>query len=458
MKQRAWLVLCAALALGVGACDTESDGVGDGDGGNGDKDGGECTGLACFQVECPAGSAAPTTTLTGTVYAPNGTLPLYNVTVFVPNGTPSAFPEGVGCDRCDSVLSGDPLVRTVSDAAGNFTLENVPATDNVPLVIQVGKWRRQITIPNVPACESTALAGTETSLPRNKSQGDIPQMALTTGERDALECLLRKIGLDDSEFTAEGGDGRVHLYAGHGGTSSFAAGGNFTGATAFWSSLDNLKKYDVVFMSCEGGQFPDEKPAAALQAMFDYSDLGGRVFASHWHNYWLQAGPDPWDQTVTLEFLDDLNDIEADIDQTFETGQALAEWLQNVDGSSPFGKIAITAAQHTVTAVNPAYAYKWIYKDVTANDKPSVQYLSFTTPLTVAEDQRCGKVVYSDIHVSSGDQSATNLPFPDGCTSTGLTQQEKTLAFAIFDLSSCIGPVVGKPAPGGGASVQSCSR
>ena len=48
---------------------------------------------------------------------------------------------------------------------------------------------------------------------------------MTTGAADALECLIRRIGIADSEFTTDGGAGRVHLYAGGGGTNSFMAGG-----------------------------------------------------------------------------------------------------------------------------------------------------------------------------------------------------------------------------------------
>ena len=47
------------------------------------EDGG-CTGLACQQTACGDGDPATDTTVSGVVYAPNGTTPLYNVIVFVP--------------------------------------------------------------------------------------------------------------------------------------------------------------------------------------------------------------------------------------------------------------------------------------------------------------------------------------------------------------------------------------
>lgn len=431
------------LAVLISACGGPSGGPGDGGSGGGDggdlgPDGGvPCHNLQCFQVECPGGG---TTSVTGVVYAPNGTLPLYGVTVYVPNGTPQPFPEGVTCDRCGSVLSGDPLVQTTTDTMGKFALTNMPATDEVPLVIQVGKWRRQVVVPTVPACVSTALGAAETRLPGNRSEGDIPRIALSTGGADALECLLRKIGLEDGEIGVMGGPERIHLYAGTGGTDQLEGGASFADSQQLWATAASLSSYDVVLMSCEAGQNPETKPPEALQALHDYTAAGGRVFASHWHNYWLEAGPAPWPQTATFVSEADLNDIVADIDTSFPKGDDLAEWLVNVGGSTTLGEIAITAAQHTVREVEPTLAQRWIYKEVTDNGMPSVQYLSFTTPLTAPEDMRCGRVVFSDIHVSSGDDSAPDQPFPSGCQTTELSPQEKVLAFMLFDIASCVGP------------------
>lgn len=445
MRIQGVLVLGAVL---VAACGSPAGG--DVDGGQGmavDGGGGvgpdaapTCVNLECKQVSCPGGG---TTRLTGTVFSPAGTLPLYNITVYVPNADLAPIPDGVTCDRCGA-LSGSPLVMTTTDTQGRFVLENVPVGEGIPLVIVSGKWRRIVTLPTIEPCVDNALTDAGlTRLPRNKSEGSLPRIAISTGGADALECLVRKLGIDDAEFTTDLGEGRVHLYAGNGGTNKFSAGlggADFTSSQSFWSSLANLERYDLVILSCEGNQNPNTKPPAAREALKAYTALGGRVFASHWHNVWVQMGPAPWPSTATFDFRSDLDDITADIDTTFPTGMALATWLTNVVPGSTFGQIAISAAQHTVRAVDPALTTRWIYKDVTANGVPSVQYFSFNTPVEAPPEQQCGKFVLTDIHVSSGDDSAGNKPFPTGCTTTELTPQEKVLAFMLFEITGCLEP------------------
>src|SRR4051812_21853341 len=70
-----------------------SSGLGFGEGGDGPH---ACVGLECQQKTCSGGGD---TTVTGTVYAPNGTLPLYNAIVYVPNSTPDPLTHGATCDK-----------------------------------------------------------------------------------------------------------------------------------------------------------------------------------------------------------------------------------------------------------------------------------------------------------------------------------------------------------------------
>ena len=44
------------------------------------------------------------------------------IAVYVPNGPVLPLPTGLTCDRCENVLSGNPLVKTTTDTAGKFTL------------------------------------------------------------------------------------------------------------------------------------------------------------------------------------------------------------------------------------------------------------------------------------------------------------------------------------------------
>ena len=395
------------------------------------------TNLCLRRVTCPNGG---TTTISGKVYIPAGTLPLYNVTVYIPNAPVDPITHGASCDRCNSRLSGEPISTALTDTQGAFVLKNVPVGENIPLVIQIGKWRRQVTIPNVTQCTDNALTDVSmTSLPRDKSQGDMPLIALTTGEADALECLLRKVGIAQSEFTDENGTGSVNLYAGadpgHEGTNRYNTawgGGNFTNATTLWDTEAHLRRYDVVLFSCEGSEDPTNKSPAAHQNVKNYLDAGGRVFASHWHNHWVEFGPTPFPTAANFDHRGDPRPGAATIDQSFPKGKALAEWLLNVGGSMTLGSIQIQAPQATVRTVNRAQ--RWIYSD----SWQAVQYLTQNTPMEVAEELQCGRLVLSDIHVSSGDSSSPNEPYPDGCTTTDLTPEEKALIFMLFDLSACV--------------------
>ena len=101
---------------------------------------GPCMGLECAVPVCAGGGD---TTITGKVYAPDGKLPLYNVLVYVPNGDVPPLAEGAACDRCGASVV-NPVTSAVTDETGSFVLRGAPAGVDIPIVIQVGKWRRHL--------------------------------------------------------------------------------------------------------------------------------------------------------------------------------------------------------------------------------------------------------------------------------------------------------------------------
>jgi hypothetical protein len=402
-----------------------------------------CRNLQCFQNRCMQSGckvqACPnggTTSLSGVIYDPAGIHPVYNVIVYVPNAAVEEIPTGATCDRCGRV-SGEPLTSTLTNSKGEFRLDNVPVTANVPLVFQVGKWRRQLTIPSVTNCADTQLA--RLRLPRNSTEGHLPRIALATGGAGPLECLLRKIGISDSEMTPETGPGRVNFYAGQGGTArwnpALHSGTAFTAATTFWESLASLMTYDMVVLSCEGIERSTNKSDVALQAMQDYTSAGGRVFLSHWHNYWLEFGPAPFPTVAAWSHQPDpSNPFVGTIDTVFPKGLALAAWLVSAGSSAPFGQLIIIDGKNTLNRQTDGVSQRWI----SSTSPVSVQALSLNTPVGQPEDKQCGRIMFSDIHSSTLDISSVNTSYPNGCTTTTMTDQEKALEFMLFDLSSCV--------------------
>jgi hypothetical protein len=430
---------------------------------------GNCVGLQCMVPKC---TGTATTSLSGTVYDPAGKVPLYNVTVYVPNAALDPLPEGVSCDKCSAQVSGHPIATALTDANGHFSLTGVPATTNVPLVMQVGKWRRQVAIPTVTACVDNAITDVNlTRLPRSSAEGHLPKIAVTTGGSDALECFLREIGIADNEFTTENGAGRVNLFVGGDpgnptatppvppagqGADRFSpalGGAMLTNATTLWASVDMLLGYDLLIQSCEGDQYAAvKKPYVAN--IKRYADAGGRLFNDHLHYYWLRFGPAPW--PTTAGYTKPLSDLPATVtalvDTTFPKGVAFGQWLVNTGASTTPGQIQLSQSQHSVTTTTPPISQGWLYIPPAGSVAMSTQYLTINTPVEATPDNQCGRIVVTDIHVKgagNGDDSGPGptKAFPLACKAPALTGQSKALEFLFFDLSACLQPDGTMPQP-----------
>jgi hypothetical protein len=64
------------------------------------------------------------------------------------------------------------------------------------------------------------------------------------------------------------------------------------------------------------------------------------------------------------------------------------------------------------------------------------QQASFNTPLGATANSQCGRVVFSDFHVETSNNS--RFPFPTECAGGGFSPQEFMLAQALFDLAGCV--------------------
>jgi len=411
--------------------------------GGGVPDGGFCTGLQCQQQMCTVG----TTSISGIVYDPAGKNPLYNVAVYVPNQQVRALPSGASCDSCESNYSGQPIAVGLTDAAGRFSIPNAPVGTNIPLVVQIGKWRRQFLVPNVVACQDNPTVDKSLTLPKNHLEGDIPNIAIATGGADTLECLLRRIGVDASEFVPGASTtGRIHIFQGGDVAAPNTDPVGPLASSALWNTSAELMKYDIVLLSCEGAETVNMNQ----QAMHDYTSAGGRLFASHFHYSWFTTGPFSTENLATwTPGANALNNVRGEVvtrlsnGDPFPKGVAMMQWLANV-GALFNNRLDIFDPRHNAD-VGPQHTVSqaWIVADANSDSPGATQYFSFNTPTDVINSpdrNYCGRVVYSDLHVGAAAGDDTDFPVPESCAPLNLSAQEKALEFMLFDLSSCVIP------------------
>ncbi len=394
---------------------------------------------ALSQTSCPAGT---TTSISGVVYAPNGTDPLPNVTVYVPTATVDAFTPGVSCPLQGATLPGNPSVGTTTATDGSFTINDVPVATSVPLVIVSGRWRRQVTVDTTGAtCGNTVVSADLTRFPRNQTEGDIPKFAVATGSVDQVECVLRKVGIDPAEFTNPSGNGRIQFYEGDGSAVDPPArnprnsGGAVIDSTTptestLMSDASLLSSYDVLMLPCEGGDYV--RPPAQLSNLVSFANSGGRVYSSHYAYSWLWTNP-PFN-TVASWTGNKGNGIDsgtATVDTTFAAGKTLYNWLQlpAINASTSPGQITLYTIKNDFSGINSAINQSWLTLNATNN--PVMQFV-FDTPVGQSSGQ-CGRVLFNEYHVENGSSSGST--FPAECSSGAMTPQEKLLEYSLFELT-----------------------
>jgi hypothetical protein len=462
--------------------------------------GAQCPSGAQCNVSCAGGT---TTSISGKVYDPALKDGLYNVSVYVPGGPMQALPKGVptGSDACNcgALFKSGAVVSAATGVDGSFKLQNAPVGKQIPLVLQVGKWRRVVHV-DTTQCADAPQPDKSLSLPGTLAgagpDDNMPDIAVSTGSADSLECLMRRIGLPASEYVAgAGGAGHIHVFSGgdpNGGGGGGGGGGQgrvgqpeqnpMPGApeadTTLWNSAASMMPYDIVLLSCEGGETFNAKPAELEK----YLNAGGRTFASHFHYAWFSgpldtaaqqtyAAPADWGNNLATwtagsgglgnqangKIVQTLNGSTA----AFPKGVALYEWL-GLNGAlgvqgAPAHELPIFQPRfNSVVGPGNKPSQGWINDDLTAN----TMYFSFDTPTNAPIDPKtnlpayCGRAVFSDLHVAGNPTTKDSSPPPKGCDPVDLSPQEKALEFMLFDLSSCVIPDTVAPPDAGVPTVQ----
>ena len=416
-------------------------------------------------LACGVG-AAQNTTISGTVYDPRGAtgLPLPNVLVYASTAAVAPPPSGVQCltsaNQNPTGASVVPGAYTNTAVDGTFTLQNIPENATYTIVIQAGKWQRQFS----ETVGTTPLTGLQLSMPANHTQGNMPYIAIATGSVDGAECVLRDMGISDSEFTDDNqtvnSGGFIHLYKG-----SASPGAEINASTPTESALMGgtsttaLSAYDMVMFPCQGTP-GNQATATGATNLLNFAEAGGRIFATHYSYAWLEPGGAYGAQFGNVaNWITETGEpspAAATVQENFSDGIFLADWLHYI-GSTNTGSTNQIEVYNVRTDVGSvvAPAQSWVtlnsgsYSGQVGNP---VMQMTFNVPFGAPAASQCGRVMYNDYHVIT--PVSDPAVYPKECPSYSATApnnfnpsytmqpQEQMLEYALFDLSGFVQPTV----------------
>ena len=424
-------------------------------------------GAGCAACVCNSGAAE----VTGQILDPAKLRPVFGATIYVPSSPVTAFTPSVGCDTCTNVYSGLPaLASTTTDVDGNFRLQGVPAGVSFPVVLQLGRFRRQFMVASIPACGTAALPAAQSHLSGVQTKtGDmatdtvnpeLPKIAMVTGRGDATECLLGRMGIAASEFTDPTGPGAVHMYTYQrsggltGAAGSFGAGSTLAGgvgaADALLGTAATLDQYNALIMPC-GNNGAGQAPTAGMQTnVRNWMNAGGRLFASHiavedfvhlplgnpndgvatWStpDLWGVTAPDNVDRAPVYSLTDAFN--------------TLAWPSPGGPGGAPpaAGTLPLPNYRNNVRAV-AAGATSWFSGTSTytgPGNGPQSNMVSFDAPFGSPPASQCGRAVLPFRHLSN--TSAGIFPGSCGPLPAALSGQELAFEYMMWQSMTCLAP------------------
>lgn len=402
-----------------------------------------------FDVNDPTGGAsgcqgAPNDlTLTGTVWAPNGVIPVSGALVYTSAGAPDGIPQEVYCAECQELDCDDRFTTTAAD--GSFELGTFAQGANY-LVVQKGQFLRYTPINFGTGAE--VVEDELTTLPSENDPDNglfIPLIAVGDGSFDRLEDGLGKFGLGDTlianfEEQLVPGTEPFDLYDNGRDptTDGFASQGTFAQLV---SSPEMLAQYHMIFAPCSADTYVSSLTPANIQNIRDWVAAGGRWYVSDWANEWINLAFPEYQQLscpggscdngvynsnssildddllAWLEALPDpLKDINPLNDESHPTLYQLP-MVETVDNWSG------------IESVNPVLVDDGMGGQIDVGHKVWLEgpggVVGGVHPLTVTGQFGCGKIQFTSYHMAE---------FFDY---VGLSPQELVLIYTILEIGVC---------------------
>jgi hypothetical protein len=446
---------------GDGDGDPSGDGdpTGDGDGdptgdGDGDGDGDDPTGGPKFDTitdsDLGEGDCDPGTnnaTLSGTVFAPNGTIPVAGALVYVSSSEPEPIPDGVYCAECVELECGVDFVETSVD--GDFSLPTNSGL-NKWLVVQKGQFMRATQINIAPG--PTQLADEMVELPDVWDPGAglyIPKIAVGDGSFDRIEDALGKFGLGDtmiSNFTETTVPGTESFALYDNGRNPSSDGFTSQGTmTDLISDPNELAQYHIVFVPCSSDTHSDSIAPQSVENIREWVAAGGRWYVSDWSNEFMSK--------VFPEYQNFYGGGDADLgsydslatvldDGLLEWLQALPDPLKDINPLNDESHPTLYQLPQVMTVDNWSgiqYPLPEIFVDDGMGGQVNVGHVAWLEgpgddfeipenpphPLTITGQYGCGKIQFTSYHTAE---------FFDY---VGLSPQELVLIYTILEIGVC---------------------
>lgn len=399
--------------------------------------------------ECPGHEKDAT--LTGTVYGPNGIIPVSGALVYTSADPPPGIPQEVYCPDCTVLGCDDDSGLTEAD--GSFSIPVASGSDKY-LVVQKGQFMRvtQLDIPAGPV----GVSASHTTLPDHNDPDNgqyIPLIAVGDASYDRLEDALGKFGLGDTSISGM----QERLIAGtepfdlwdngrSPGTDGFPSQGTFAELVA---DPAKLARYHIIFVPCSSDSYVSALSVPAnVQNIRDWVAAGGRWYVADWANEWLQlvfpeyqnlAG---WSGSVgsadnssydsladvlddgLLDWLDalpeDLKDINPLNDETHPTLFSLPKVLTTDNWSGISATLPVLVDDGMGGTVDVGHKI-WLQGP---GGDPAGNH-----PLTVTGQFGCGKIQFTSYHTA------------EFFNYVGLSPQELVLIYTILEIGVCQEPL-----------------